>query len=800
MNCSQEILILSFNINKNTTGNISYIYATRPKVWEPFKKSNLFKAKYLRIFKDINFYYKPSRLSFISNINKQYSEVQLRNVSNPAVKIDPTFNKNFLWFRTYDVKFDLTKNLQIDFNATNNARVDEPYGRMNRADDDYQVKRDSVWDSFKSFGRTTKYHHKITTNYTFPIDKIPLFDWVKLRGRYDLDYDWNVGPITADTIDLGNIVQNANSYDLNGTLSFDKLYNKVGILKRINQKFRSGARAPKQVETIKYEEKDVSLRAGIGRTINHKLLTEEVRVKVFDKGEQELTGEVSIINKRKIIFTPDSTVNNARIEVSGDVEIKQNPFIFLAENTARILMGVKNMTMVYSSSNGTVLPGYKPTTQFIGQRSVNGRMAPGLAFIMGFQDEEFGNNAASYGWITTDSTLNQAFTMGHVEGFTFRSKVTPLNSLNIDITASRNFTNNISKYYIYDGEEFVAHNTIVGGNFSMTFQTWRSAFAKDIKEGDNYISEAFEQFKDNRKIISRRLSQQRMGSRLPGSIPYDPNSNNEPGYASGYGSSSQEVLIPAFLAAYSGKNPENISLSTFPSITSIMPYWNVVYDGLTKIEALKKYIKTFKIGHGYRSLYTIGAYTTNLFYEPDEYDGLNYVRDIQDNFLPEQQIGAISITESFSPLINLDMTWNNSLTTRVEFRRSRNLNLSFANNQLMENRNNEIIIGGGYRLQQVPLVIKAGGQQRRFQSDINFRLDFNLKDIKTIIRKVSENYNKLSSGQRTITIRFSADYTLSTKLNLRFYYDQIVNKPFVSLSFPTSNVKIGLSIKFTLAQ
>lgn len=789
-----------FNINRNTTGNISYIYSTRPKVWEPFKKSELFKPKSLQIFRDINFYYKPSRLSFISNINKQYSEMQLRNVSNPAVKIDPTFNKNFLWFRQYDVKFDLTKQLKIDFSANNSSRVDEPYGRMDRADDDYEVKRDSVWDSFKSFGRTTRYHHKITTNYTFPINKIPLFNWVTLRGRYDLDYDWNVGPITADTIDLGNVVQNANSYDLNGALSFDKLYEKVGFLKRINQKFRAGARTQKQVETIKYEEKDLALRAGIGRTLNHKLLTEVVTVRAFDKGEQEITGEVSIINKRKIIFTPDSTVNNARIEVSGEVEVKQNPLIFLAENTARILMGVKTMSMVYNSSNGTVLPGYKPTTQFLGQRSVNGRMAPGLPFIMGFQDEEFGNDAARNGWITTDSTLNQAYTMGHVEGFSFRSNISPLNSLKIDLTASRNFTNNISKYYIHDGEEFVAHNTIIGGNFTMTFQSWKSAFAKDIKEGDNYISEAFEQFKDNRKIISRRLAQQRMGSRLPGSIPYDPNTNNEPGYSSGYGSTSQEVLIPAFLAAYSGKDPNKISLSTFPSITSIMPNWNVTYDGLQKIEALKKYIKNFKVGHGYRSMYSIGAYTTNLFYDPDQYDGLNYVRDIQDNFLPEQQIGAISITESFSPLLNMDMTWNNSLTTRIEFRRSRNLTLSFANNQLMENRNNEIIIGGGYRFQQVPIIIKAGGRPRSFRSDINLRFDFNLKDIKTIIRKVSENYNKLSSGQRSISIKFSADYTLSTKLNLRFYYDQIINKPFVSLSFPTSNVKVGVSIKFTLAQ
>jgi cell surface protein SprA len=391
--------------------------------------------------------------------------------------------------------------------------------------------------------------------------------------------------------------------------------------------------------------------------------------------------------------------------------------------------------------------------------------------------------------------------MGHSENLNVRSTIKPLPGLIIDLTSVRTYTRDLSQYYIFDGESFVAHNQVIGGSFSMTLVTWKTAFKKDIKEGDTYISGVFEQFKENRTVISRRLAQQRMDNMQPGSFAYDPYGNNIPGYTNGFGPTSQEVLIPAFIAAYTGKDPEKVGLSSFPAtIKSIIPNWKISYDGLTKIPALKKYLRNFKIIHNYTSRYSIGGYTTNLLYHAEDFDGLNYIRDAQDNFIPEQQIGMISIMESFSPLIKFDMTWSNSLTSIIEIKRSRNLSLSFANNQLMELRTNEIAGNIGYKFMQVPIIIKTGGQQRKFQSDLQVRMQLSIRDNTTIMRKISENYNKLSAGGKLVTIGLSADYILSSKLNLRFYYDQIINKPAVSLSFPTSNTKVGISLKFQLSQ
>jgi cell surface protein SprA len=138
----------------------------------------------------------------------------------------------------------------------------------------------------------------------------------------------------------------------------------------------------------------------------------------------------------------------------------------------------------------------------------------------------------------------------------------------------------------------------------------------------------------------------------------------------------------------------------------------------------------------------------------------------------------------------------------LEYKKTRNLSLSFVNNQLTEVRNNEFIIGTGYRFKSVPFKVRslATGKTVKMKSDLNVKLDFSMRDNKTILRRIEDNDNQISTGAKVFSINVSADYMVSQKLNIRFYYDQTINKPHLSAQIPTSNTNAGISLKFTLSQ
>jgi cell surface protein SprA len=194
-------------------------------------------------------------------------------------------------------------------------------------------------------------------------------------------------------------------------------------------------------------------------------------------------------------------------------------------------------------------------------------------------------------------------------------------------------------------------------------------------------------------------------------------------------------------------------------------------------------------------------------YEKNTFD-FSEKTDLNNNYIAQYEFATVSITEQFSPLIGVDITMKNSLSTRVEIKKSRNLNLSLVNNQIMEIRSDELVVGVGYRFNEVPLVIRSAGGQRDFESDLNVRADVSIRDNKTILRRLdaiidpiaNTSVNEASAGQNVVTIKFTADYVLSDRFNLRFFFDRVVNNPLVSTSFPTANTEVGFSVRFTLIQ
>jgi cell surface protein SprA len=312
--------------------------------------------------------------------------------------------------------------------------------------------------------------------------------------------------------------------------------------------------------------------------------------------------------------------------------------------------------------------------------------------------------------------------------------------------------------------------------------TWRSAF--EIAGPDN-SSPVFERFKENRQIISDRLGADNVNS----------GGENTDGFYDGYSGSSQDVIIPAFLAAYTGASYDKVKLNPLKMIP--MPNWRINYDGLSKIEWVKKWAKTITMNHAYRSSFSINSYTSNLQY--GERGGSAYDRDAGDNFISEYQITTISIAEQFSPLLGIDITLKNSLLAKMELKKDRNLSMSLTNGQLAEIRGNEWVFGSGYRFEQVKLPFGIGAK-KGIKSDLNLRADVTIRKNLTITRNMETDptTNQVTAGQTVISIKTAADYVINEKLNVRFFFDRVVTKPEISTTFPTANTNAGIALRFTL--
>nr|WP_319401309.1 cell surface protein SprA [uncultured Carboxylicivirga sp.] len=752
--------------DKNYRGVLAYNYTAKPKVVEPFKKA--VKSNNLALIRDFNFYLLPSQLSYRWELNRNYREQLLRNTTGSSFAPDLTVSKDFDWNRYFDMRYNITKSLKLNFKAITNARIDEPEGAVNKDydRDAYNDWKDQVWRNIMSMGRTTTYQHNFDVSYALPINKLPLLDFTSANVQYRATYQWEAEPLYGDDVDYnwGNTISNSNTMQGNGQLNMTTLYRKIPYLNELDKKYRSNRRGSSSNKngkrTVRFNDTKIELKEGVPYIINHKLKTEQVSVRVFDGKGRPLKGQVNVVGKNKVEFIPTKDSESSRVMVTGTIEDNTTPFKIALDYTTLLLTSIKTATISYSENNGTILPGYTGESGFMG--TDRGFTAPGTPFILGWQDRDFAVRAANNGWLTPDSSMVNPFVMTHREDFSVKVTLEPIKGLRIDLNADRSFSKNSNEYYI-SGENRAQGRT-ENGSLSMSFNVWKTAFDKVEKSG-NLESAIFDRFKANRSIVAQRL----------GLSDDEVNLNR------------QDVLIPSFLAAYSGKSASSIFTETFPGLSHLSPNWRISYDGLSRIKLFQKVIKSFDISHAYRSTYNMGSYvsqTPSNSYGP----------------ITEYDINTITVSEQLNPLIQFNITWLNNITTRTEVKKNRTLSLSMGNNQVIETYNDEFVIGLGYRFDKMNLILGKGSGQKSLSNDLNLRADISFRDNASIIRKIDENYSQLTSGQKITSLKVTADYALSERFNMQVYYDTNVNNPYLSLSYPTTNTNFGVSFRFSLAQ
>lgn len=632
----------------------------------------------------------------------------------------------------YDKNFTMKRVYDLNWNLTRSIRMSFQATADARIDEPAgpitELARDTIWNNLLRGGRTTRYNHRFDLNYNLPFSKFPLVDWINVRTGYNATYDWIQAPPAADS--LGNTIQNSQALQLNTQFNMVNLYNKIEFLRTINQ----GRSNVERIKRKKLQQMKEEWRAAMA------------------KGEATKEDEPTMDNV---------SVNESLITTS--------------ETIARGLMSLRNVSMNYSRNRGIALPGYMPDPKLLGQDL--GENAPGLPFAFGSQ-EPIKFRAAREGWLTTDTNLNNLYMTNSSENLTAQALIEPVNGFRINLDFNRRMNLNEQEIFRYDAieDQFREFGKVETGTFSTSFFSLGTTFRTDNKDN---TSRTFQELRDNRRIIADRLAKNNI-------------IDTATGFPKGYGPTSQQVLIPSFLAAYTNKDPKAISLDLFPKIPA--PNWRINYSGLSNLELLQNFVTNVTLSHGYTSTYTISNFTTPLDPKTD-INNLESGENIDPEYLVQ---GGVSISEQLAPLIGIDITWKNNWTTRLEYRKGRNLNFSFANFQLTEVRNTDFVFGLGYRTKEFVIPFKINGKKMILENDLNFRMDFSIRNSQNIIRRIDEEFPQPVGGSKVLTISPSIDYVINKNLSARIFFERRVTNPIISTSYPRKFTQGGFSIRYTL--
>ena len=792
---------IEYEHDENWRAAIDYNYSPGLQGWSPFENIP-YQAQWFSIIKDTKISFLPQSISFNTGLQRSYHELQERDLEGED-GIPVIFSQQFYWSRDFSLRWDPLQLLRLSFNARTKAEVEEPYTVVNKDlyPDSYQMWKDSVKMSLLNMGRPLDYSQSFNATYSVPLNKIPVFDWITAEASFNSSYAWNRGTTYADGTSYGNIINNRRSVSLNGRFNLLNMYNKVPYLQKVNSKYASTSKKSAAVYSSnkgKRFEKEVVLTPG-KNVIVHGLGTNnpqilavtmdgkpaKVRIRKLGSDSISVKAKDTLKIAIRIVKDPDTPERSSMSGIRDGVDLG-----------VRTLMMIRNVSVTYRNDYSMSLPGFMPKSQMLGQNRAAGLLAPGLDFAFGLTGDDYLYKAIDNGWLLTGDSIAHMASSNTTEDLQIKMSIEPISDIRIDASASWNRNGSNSIQYMYAGMP-----TSRGGSFSMTTVTIGSAFERH-SASNNYHSRSFDSFISSLPTVRNRIEAQYAGARYPAGSSragdlYDPANGGVDMYSS-------DVLIPAFLAAYTGRDAGKAKLDILPGMLSMLPNWSLTYSGLSKLPFFKKHFKSFNLTHAYKSVYSVGSFNTYNSYM--EYmNGRGFIEDVTGGSpVPSTMfnIGSVSINESFAPLAGVNMTFMNDITARLEFRKTRILTLSTTAVQIVESTSQDITAGAGYKIRGLKLLgAQPGTGRNSISNDLNLSADFSLRNQNALCRNIREQVTQGTSGNRAVKLSFQADYTYSRMLTLNFYYDYQSNFPLVSTaSYPTSTHDAGMTLKFTLTR
>lgn len=841
-------------------GTLDYSWTPVYKPIEPWK-SIKGKSKWLDIVKQFSLNWMPQNITFGSDINRSYYELQERDMESTENSALPlTFSEQFLWNRDFAIRWDLTKNIHMNFSSATHAEIEEPYTPINKNlyADHYEAWKDSVWTSIKNLGTPLDYTQSFSLTTQIPLDRLPILDWTKMDASYKANYNWIRGSNLENGTTLGNNITNSRDMSFNGTFNLEKLYNHIPFLKATNERF---AKEPKKTTRPKAVPKKSTTTTPPGQTNPADAKAEadaQAQKNALPTNKKGFEKEITIIpdsvinvshtrkSKRIIVSakTPDgkmfplkykitddntiritSKVDSAtkiKVSVIAKEPLEDKQWYKMTQSATRLLMMVRNIGFTYRNQQSMSLPGFMPLAgDMFGQKRDNGFLAPGLGFAFGLEGESFIDKARENDWLLVSDSVATPSVISKTEDLQLKMSVEPFRNFKIDFNASRTMTTGKRIQYMYEGNP-----TTQTGTFSMTTISIRSAFEGIGNANNGYYSKSFENFCKSLDSYRQRVENRYSSSTYPKGSPLEGQPFNPTnGAVNKY---SADVMIPAFLNSYTAMGGGGLEL--FPLLTHLLPNWSIRYSGLSKLTWFSDNFKAVNINHAYKSIYAVGSYSSYSTFM--EYmNGLGFITDATTGMpTPSSMynVASVSINEAFSPLLGVDVTFNNNMTLKCEYKQTRVLGLSTTSVQINEARTKDWVIGWAYKIQDFKMFsagnrrmvknnktasgddnnnnnnnntaqTKTASPRGQLNHDMNLRMDLSYRQMASISRDIASMTSSASSGNTAFKMSFIAEYTLSKLMTMSFYYNMQKNIPLLSSnSYPTTTHDFGLSLKFSL--
>lgn len=384
------------NYRQYLRGYIDYNYTFKPWVLKPFNKivSDTAKSyKYLRWVKEINFNPVPTRISFRTELDRNYNELQYRNIEAiltgaNALDFDVIKNRNFYFGWQYALGFNFTKSLKLEINSAMRTLNDH----MTVAD----MNTSSIWQQPFRAGRPVLYNHRVQLNYRLPFEYLPFLDFINAELGYGFTYNWNarstimthfVDPDTGLETSLGSIGQNTNNIVGTGTVDIPKFLGKFKYFQNINTKLQ--------------------------------------------KRRQEID---SLNNAYTAAWAKKNKKNNFK---SYKFKNKLTPM----QSIAFALTSFKQLDLSYNENNGTVLPGLLSAPNWYGYGQTLG--GPTYGFLLGSQ-ADIRRTVLENGWVSNSAYMTDAYTQMKNQNLTGNLQIMPINDFRIDLNILKNYNRNFT--------------------------------------------------------------------------------------------------------------------------------------------------------------------------------------------------------------------------------------------------------------------------------------------------------------------------------------------------------------------
>ncbi len=782
-------------------GALQYSYSPYIKGFKPFKgiKSKSKNAKFLKEW-ELNWL--PTTIAFSTNISRYYYEQQTRSETDAMFQLPVSVSKNFLWDRQLSLNWNITKSLSLSFNSNTSARIEETVGAVNRKlfPDQYREWKDTVWQSILSMGTPWAYNQTFTAQYRAPFNKIPIIDFLTASASYNATYRWDRGA-TVDGINVGNSIANQGAWTADGRINFENIYNKVPLLKEINKRFANTRRPAARKPKPKKFERSLALLPDTALVIKHNLRNRKVKVNAATADGKPFAVKSRVIDPNNVeILTRGE--ENLKFTITEILDEKKPLLTDIGEYALRLVMSPRNVSVRYRNSHSMSLPLFRPDIgNIFGQSRSYGPMSPGLDFAFGFSGEHYIDKALSRGWLMTDDGQTSPAVWSRTNELNIETNFEIFKGFKVQLTFNRTDNRTQQIQFMYDGMP-----TSLSGSYTKTHCAIASAL-RSSKVDNGYYSDAFAKFLQYIPIVRSRVEAQYAGLSYPDAgfiagtpqagLPFDPSIGT-------VSETSSDVLIPAFVAAYSGSNASRATLDPFPSFASVLPNWRITYEGLINLGNMRKTFKSFTLNHAYQCTYTVGSYSSYLNWISADGQNLGFTLDaLTGKPMPSSpyNISSVAINESFAPLIGVSATMQNNIKFSAEYRDKRTLTLNSSAGQVVEATSRGLTFGAGYKIVNFNTVLKIKGSQKGVSNDLDLDANVSIQNNQALIRRIESNYTQATSGTKTVNINFTAKYILSRRVTLSAYFDHQVNTPIVTNSaFPTTNTSYGISMNLSLAR